>query len=515
MNKEIEWFCYRAVGEGLIEAAQCRAVAEALRNANIGADLTAFAQAVVDNDLCDDVERLEELMNMAVEEARSLGFPPQSILEPDDAPPPPETPADEPAPEPLPAPRNPTAALPPQTTRTAGEPIPSLAGAEALSDKEAREFMVNYLAAMREVGASDLHLSAMARPFYRRNLVNEFIEESVLSPEAAEKLNLALLTQEQRQFFEKNQDLDYSLAFSDTNRFRVNVMVHKNGIQGSYRLIPDRIRNLDELGFKKTNVIRELLNHHNGLILVTGPAGSGKTTTLAAMVALLNGKRHDNIITVEDPIEIVQVSQKCNVNQREIGAHTKSFHSALKAALREDPDIIVIGEMRDLETIEMAITAAETGHLVIGTLHTSDAATTLNRILDVFPPAAQAQIRAMTSESLKGIICQKLLPTINGGLTVAAEVLIANTAVGNIIREGKMHQLKAVLQTGASKGMSTMDNSVLTLYKEGTISADVAIGAAVEADTIRQIKSGADQATASEAEAKQAPAPAKKKGWFR
>ena len=217
------------------------------------------------------------------------------------------------------------------------------------------------------------------------------------------------------------------------------------------------------------------ISHHNGLILITGPVGSGKTTTLASMVSYLNETRTDHIITVEDPIEVVQPARGCNVTQREVGPHTQSFFTALKGALREDPDVIVIGELRDLETIEMAITASETGHLVIGTMHTSDAATTLNRLLDVFPPSQQTQIRASVAESLRGVVCQRLLPASDGGLTLACEILISNTAIQNLIREGKNQGLRNTMETGVREGMCLMDNVVFTLWQEKKISAATAL----------------------------------------
>jgi twitching motility protein PilT len=266
------------------------------------------------------------------------------------------------------------------------------------------------------------------------------------------------------------------LALSATDRYRVNLMFHKNGAAGSYRMVPEKARTLSELGYAdRLETLEKLLSYHNGLILITGPVGSGKTTTLAAMVAYLNETRKDHIITVEDPIEVVQSAKGCNVSQREVGPHTKSFGSALKGALREDPDIIVIGELRDLETIEMAISASETGHLVIGTMHTSDAATTLNRLLDVFPPSQQTQIRTSVAESLKGVICQRLLPSPDGCLVLACEILISNLAIQSLIKEGKSTGLRNTMETGLKEGMCLIDNVVFQLFKEGKIEAEVAL----------------------------------------
>ncbi len=323
-------------------------------------------------------------------------------------------------------------------------------------------------------GASDLHLSAGMVPFIRRNRAIAPLGQHRLAADEALRLNLALLTAEQSAQYQEIRDFDYALALDASNRYRVNLMFHKGGASGSYRMVPARIPRLDELGLRNLDDVKKLLNYHNGLILVTGPVGSGKTTTLAALVAELNASRQDHIITVEDPIEVVQPAQQCNLTQREVGAHTASFASALKGALREDPDVIIIGELRDLETIEMAITASETGHLVIGTMHTSDAATTLNRLLDVFPPAQQSQIRASVAESLRGILCQRLLPTLDGGLVLAGELLVANSAVIALIRDGKTQGLRNVLETGKREGMYLMENVVFELWEQGKISAETA-----------------------------------------
>jgi twitching motility protein PilT len=253
-------------------------------------------------------------------------------------------------------------------------------------------------------------------------------------------------------------------------------MMQKDGVAGSYHIVPDEISSLEELGFLPKDVvtIERMLDYHNGLILVTGPLGSGKTTTLAAMMDVLNKKRKDHIIAVEDPIEILHQSKNCIVTQREIGRHTDSYSVALKGALREDPDIIVIGELHNLETIENAITASETGHLVIGTLHTCDAANTLNRLLDVFPPSQQQQIRTMTAGSLRGIICQQLLPGVNEHLTIGYELLVGNLAVSNIIVEKMTHRLKGVMETGQKAGMCTFEGNILEKFRLGHVSEETA-----------------------------------------
>ncbi len=355
------------------------------------------------------------------------------------------------------------------------EDLPSLRDVASMSDSEVIELVITLLTCLRALGASDLHISAGAPPFVRRMLQIERIDDWVVPEEDAWRLNTLLLSPERKKQFEEEMDINFALEVGQ-DRFRVCLMMHKDGSAASYRLVPDHICSLEELGFLDNDIthIKRLLDYHNGLVLVTGPVGSGKTTTLAAMVDIVNEKRTDHIITVEDPIEILQPSKNCQVTQREIGKHTISYRTALKAALREDPDVIVIGELHDLETIENAITASETGHLVIGTLHTSDAANTLNRLLDVFPPSQQPQIRAMTAGSLRGIICQRLLPAENGGLTIAYEILINNMAVANIINEGKAFKLKSTMQIGNKQGMCTLDQCLLGKYKAGLISYEVA-----------------------------------------
>jgi twitching motility protein PilT len=353
--------------------------------------------------------------------------------------------------------------------------FPDLDNISKLSDDELKKLLVRALTYIRNTGGSDFHISAGAPAFVRRNLKIERVSKGNISPENAMRMNTAFLSKEQKAEFKIHMDLNCAINIKDS-RFRVSLMRQKDGISGSYHIVPDKIRDLDELGFLPEDVktIESMLDYHNGLILVTGPLGSGKTTTLASMVDIINSKRKDHVIVVEDPIEILHESRNCIVTQREIGKHTESYGSALKGALREDPDVIVIGELHNLETIENAITASETGHLVIGTLHTCDAANTLNRLLDVFPPSQQQQIRTMTAGSLRGIICQQLLPSIDNELTIAYELLVGTLAVSNIIVEKMTHRLKSVMETGQKSGMCTFDGNLLEKFKRELISEDTA-----------------------------------------
>jgi twitching motility protein PilT len=344
-----------------------------------------------------------------------------------------------------------------------------------LDDTQVRESMLRLLADCQSAGVSDLHLSAQARPFVRLHGQISYLAENPLPFQTSEAANLALLDEEQFKELQETSDLELALAINHQQRFRACISLHKWGVAGSYRIVPARTRAIDELGYADLSVLRRLLAFHNGLILVTGPVNSGKTATMAAMVAEVNRTRNDHIIAVEDPIEYVVPSDQCTVTQRQVGDHTRTFATALKASLRQDPDVIIIGELRDLETITIAITAAETGHLVIGTMHTADAASTLSRLLDVFPPSQQSQIRAMVSESLRGILCQRLLPSVDGGCVLAAEIMVANLAVANLIRENKPQSLPSVMETGLRDGMVTMDSSVLELFKAGRISEEVAL----------------------------------------
>lgn len=333
------------------------------------------------------------------------------------------------------------------------------------------------LADLKRQGASDLHITANACPFIRKDLAIQRIDNKIISKEQVSLVTEALLNPTQMRFLKENKTISFALSFGKSERYRVTIINHKDGLSISFHIVSEKIRSFEELGFSKSNIdtINYFFSHHNGLILVTGPIGSGKTTTLATMIDAINKKRNDHILVVENPIEIVQESIRCNVTQREIIQHTQSYASAIKASLREDPDIIVVGELNDLETIEIAIKASETGHLVIGTLQTSDAANTLNRLINTFPPFQQPQIKAMLSTSLRGIVCQRLLPKKNGGTVLATEILVNNLAVANTISEGKLFLLKSVMQTASKSGMSSMDASVFELFNQGLITKEIAL----------------------------------------
>jgi len=290
-----------------------------------------------------------------------------------------------------------------------------------------------------------------------------------LEPEQSEALVMEILTEQERADFTEHNDLDFAYFLPGVGRFRGNVYRQRKGIDAVFRPIPLEPPTLDQLGMPSS--LARLTSFHQGLVLVTGPAGCGKSSTLAALINLINEDRPDHVITVEDPVEFMHRSKTCVVNQRQVRKHTGSFANALRAALREDPDVIAIGELRDLETISLAITAAETGHLVLGTLHTNDAARTINRILDAYPPEQQSQIRAMISESLRAIVSQRLVPVVDGSRRVPAlEILLVNIAVSNLIREERVFQLRSVMQTGRSAGMCLFDDSLLDLVRAGTIS---------------------------------------------
>jgi twitching motility protein PilT len=294
-----------------------------------------------------------------------------------------------------------------------------------------------------------------------------------LTSEQTHAMIYDIMGDSQRKHFEEKSDIDFSMQVGDIARFRVNVFRQNRGVGAVFRKIPTKIATLEELGMPP--VLADLSRKEKGLVLVTGPTGSGKSTTLAAMINLINEELEGHILTVEDPIEFIHRSKKCLINQREVGPHTQSFNNALRAALREDPDIILVGELRDLETIQLALTAAETGHLVFGTLHTSSAPKTVDRIIDVFPPNQQAQIRAMFAESLQAVVTQTLCKKVGGGRVAGLEIMLGNTAVRNLIREGKIHQLPSVLQTSQNVGMQTLEMHLRELVERGLISRETAI----------------------------------------
>ncbi len=320
----------------------------------------------------------------------------------------------------------------------------------------------------KEKNASDLHLSSGSPPMMRLHGDLTPIETQFLSKDTVHKMIYEILNDDQRRLFEENRDLDFAIELGDVARFRVNVFNQRNGEGAVFRVIPTQIRSFQDLGLPE--VVQTLALRENGLVLVTGPTGSGKSTTLAAMVDLINATTKKHIITLEDPIEFVHKTKQCLVNQREIGPHTKSFASALRAALREDPDVILVGEMRDLETISLALTAAETGHLVFATLHTKSAPKTIDRVIDAFSPAQQQQIRVQLAEALQGVVSQLLLPTKDKkGRVAALEIMVATIAIRNLIREGKTHQMPSTIQTGTQLGMQSLEQALKTLVMQGRV----------------------------------------------
>ncbi len=322
--------------------------------------------------------------------------------------------------------------------------------------------------------ASDLHLHSGA-PIKMR-IHGSFVDEGAAPLRTAdvESMVMEVMTDDQRKLFTENGELDFAYTMPGVGRFRANAYRQHRGVDGVFRVIPPAPPSLEDLGLPAT--LAKVVNFHQGLVLLTGPTGCGKSSTMAALIDILNEERRDHILTVEDPIEHLHPSKRCVVNQRQVSRHTESFPRALRAALREDPDVIVIGELRDRETISLALTAAETGHLVLGTLHTNSAIRTINRILGVFPPSQQSQIRTMISESLKAIVSQRLIARADKkGRVAALEVLMCNRAIGNLIREGKTFQILSVLQTGAPHGMCLMENSLGALVKSGAISRDEAL----------------------------------------
>ncbi|MBI3088400.1 MAG: type IV pilus twitching motility protein PilT [Candidatus Omnitrophica bacterium] len=339
-----------------------------------------------------------------------------------------------------------------------------------------------------EQGANDLHLTANQPPHMRvSDKLIPMDHHATLSGDDVRELAYSLLSQEKIERFERWKELDFAFSVEGVARFRANYFIQQGHVGAAIRMLPFRIYGFEELGLP-VQVVTDMCNKTKGLVLVTGATGSGKTTTLAAMVDFINAARNFHIITVEDPIEYVHDCKKSIVDQREVGADTQSFAQALKHVLRQDPDVILIGEMRDLETIETALTVAETGHLVFATLHTSDAASTINRIVDVFPAHQQNQVRIQLSMELLGVIAQQLIPKASGkGRVLAAEVLLANHAVRSLIREQKTHQLYSVIQTGQKDGMKTMNQSLYELYLKQAIALDDALARSGDPDDLMRL----------------------------
>ncbi len=336
-------------------------------------------------------------------------------------------------------------------------------------------------------GASDLHITTGIPPMIRLHGHLRVLGDTPLTPAVTKQLAYSILTDVQKQKFEEQKELDFSFGVRGLGRFRANVFLQRGAVGVAIRTIPYKIYTFQELGLPK--VVEELCNRPSGLVLVTGPTGSGKSTTLTTMIDKINSERSEHIVTIEDPIEFVHTHKKCIVNQREVHADTDSFANALRAALRQDPDKVLIGEMRDLETIESALTIAETGHLTFATLHTNSAVQTINRIIDVFPAHQQPQIRAQLSFVLEGVLCQTLLPRADGhGRVLTLEVMIPNPAIRNLIREDKVHQIYSAMQAGQEKsGMQTMNQSLLEQYMRRAISKDMALGASQNPDELLQM----------------------------
>jgi twitching motility protein PilT len=345
--------------------------------------------------------------------------------------------------------------------------------------------------------ASDLHITAGAPPMLRqRGRLTPMEGYPTLTPTDTREIVYSILSDGQRQRFETNWQIDFAYQIPGKGRFRVNAYFQRAAVGAALRLIPFEVVPLESLGLPP--VVADFATKPRGLVLVTGPTGSGKSTTLASIIDVINSNREEHIMTIEDPIEFLHRHKKCMVNQRELGSDAMSFADALRAALRQDPDVILVGEMRDLETIGTAITAAETGHLVFATLHTQDAPQTIDRIIDVFPSEQQGQVRAQLSVALQGIMTQTLLPTADGsGRCVAAEVLVPTPAVRNLIREGKTHQVYSVIQTGGSHGMQTMDACLATLVRSGKITRALAESRAHSVEELRRLLGTAGQMMAA------------------
>jgi len=346
------------------------------------------------------------------------------------------------------------------------------------------------LKAMIEKGASDMHITTGSPPLLRIDGHIVPLRLPPLDAVGSKELCYEVLSEEQKIQFEQTSELDLSFGVKGLSRFRANVYVQRGAVAGAFRAIPFKILSFDELGLPQ--IVADLSNKPNGLVLVTGPTGSGKSTTLASIIDKINTEQRCHIMTIEDPIEYLHPHKLCVVNQREIGADTENFKAALKSVLRQDPDIVLVGEMRDLETIEAALTISETGHLVFATLHTNSAVSTINRIIDVFPPHQQDQIRAKLSFVLQGVVTQQLIPKLAGsGRAMALEILVPNAAIRNLIREGKIHQIYSQMQVGQGKfGMQTLNQALYSLVQRRVISVEEAIGRSTEPDEFQMMLDG-------------------------
>ena len=357
--------------------------------------------------------------------------------------------------------------------------------------------MHQLLKAMIEKGASDLHITTGTAPQLRIDGKLHPLRMPPLSPPETKQLCYSVLTDAQKHQFEETNELDLSFSVQKLSRFRGNVFVQRGNVSGAFRAIPFKIKTFEELGLPRA--VSELAQKPRGLVLVTGPTGSGKSTTLATMIDKINTERNEHIVTIEDPIEYLHHHKGCVVNQREVGADTNSFKNALKYILRQDPDVVLIGEMRDLETIEAALTVAETGHLCFATLHTNSAVQTINRIVDVFPPYQQSQVRAQLSFVLEGVLCQTLMPRANGpGRVMALEIMVPNAAIRNLIREDKIHQIYSAMQVGQEKfGMQTMNQSLANAYQRRLVSLEDAMGRSPDVEELRNLTGRAPTAVAT------------------
>jgi twitching motility protein PilT len=382
---------------------------------------------------------------------------------------------------------------------------------EQQTGAESQITLPELLKKMTDAGGSDLHLSTNSAPQVRvHGHLSPMTGYPALTPGETKRLAYSVLTDAQKHRFEENLELDFSFGLKGMSRFRANLFNQKGAVGAVFRAIPYEIKTFDALGLPP--VVGDMCKKPRGLILVTGPTGSGKSTTLASMVDKINIERHEHILTIEDPIEFLHNHKNCVVNQREVAADTHSFGAALRTALRQDPDIVLVGEMRDLETIEMALRIAETGHLTFATLHTNSAYSTINRIIDVFPSAQQSQVRTQLSLVLEGIMCQSLLPKASGdGRVMALEVLVPNPAIRNLIREDKIHQIYSMMQTGQDKfGMQTFNQALATLVHKRHITLDVAMQRSSNADELKELierGSGLNDAYAGQARPLNRPAP--------